>query len=159
MKKIKITYTFLIIVTVILCSFLFFEVINENNQSYNQQVKPAEENALYDSNGRKLLVLETPTKEEEISSPLIVKGEAVGNWFFEADFPVILTNWDGLIIAQGIARAQGDWMTENLVPFEAELEFQTPDYGDTGSLILKKDNPSDLPEFDNAYEITIRFKK
>src|SRR5690606_37433420 len=59
-----------------------------------------------------LLKLDTPIAGEVISSPLVVTGAAKGFWFFEASFPVILTNWDGLIIAEGVATAQGDWMTE-----------------------------------------------
>jgi hypothetical protein len=49
-------------------------------------------------------------------------------------------------------------MTEDFVPFTATIEFETPDYGDIGALILKKDNPSGLPEHDDAYEIPVRFK-
>ncbi|MFA7252503.1 MAG: Gmad2 immunoglobulin-like domain-containing protein [Candidatus Paceibacterota bacterium] len=99
----------------------------------------------------------TPTANTFIASPLIIKGEARGNWFFEASFPVFLTDWDGLIIAQGIAQAEGEWMTTEFVPFTATLNFAKPGYGSTGSLILKKDNPSGLPEHDDALEITVRF--
>jgi hypothetical protein len=104
------------------------------------------------------LRLFSPQPGDEITNPLLVIGEARGNWYFEASFPVILTDWDGLIIAEGIAQAQGDWMTTDFVPFSATLNFTKPGYGTTGSLILKKDNPSDLPEFDDAVEITIKFK-
>ncbi|MFA5991504.1 MAG: Gmad2 immunoglobulin-like domain-containing protein [Candidatus Doudnabacteria bacterium] len=94
---------------------------------------------------------------QEIFSPLIITGEA-RKWYFEGSFPVMLVNWDGLIIAQGTAQAEGDWMTENFVPFKATLIFTKPDYKDNGSLILKKDNPSGLPQFDEAVEIPIKFK-
>jgi len=98
-----------------------------------------------------------------ITSPLIIEGEARGTWYFEASFPVVLTNWDGLIIAQGIAQAQSDWMTEEYVPFEVTLTFEPPyrpgdpDFMQRGSLILQKDNPSGLPENDDAFEITVMF--
>jgi hypothetical protein len=93
-------------------------------------------------------------------------GEALGTWFFEGDFPVVLVNWDGLIIAEGYATVQGDdstgssqgWMTEDFVPFEAVIEFEKPSYGKNGTLILRKDNPSGLPEHDNAIEIPILFE-
>ena len=65
----------------------------------------------------------SPVVGQTINSPLSITGEARGTWFFEATFPVVLTNWDGLIIAEGYATAQGDWMTEEFVPFTAELEF------------------------------------
>ena len=80
-------------------------------------------------------------------------------WFFEASFPVVLTNWDGLIIAEGIATAQGEWMTTEFVPFEATLKFIVDKnaYSNRGFLILRKDNPSGLPEHDDALEIPIMF--
>ncbi|MFH1405067.1 MAG: Gmad2 immunoglobulin-like domain-containing protein [Patescibacteria group bacterium] len=107
-----------------------------------------------------MIKVSEPLPESEVTSPLIIKGEARGNWFFEGDFPVVLTNWDGLIIAQGIAQAQGEWMTEEFVQFEAILEFDLTNsvVSSRGSLILQKDNPSDLPEFDDAYEFTVFLK-
>ena len=72
---------------------------------------------------------------------------------------MILTNWDGLIIAEGYATAQGDWMTTDYVPFEATLEFTADtSVSNRGSLILKKDNPSGLPENDDALEYTVYLK-
>lgn len=104
----------------------------------------------------RLIRLDSPHPGDLITSPLMIRGEARGNWFFEASFPVILTNWDGLIIAQGTATAKGDWMTENFVPFEAVLKFDVQQsYSNRGSLILKKDNPSGLPANDDALEIPV----
>jgi len=95
---------------------------------------------------------------DSIASPLTITGEARGYWYFEASFPVVLVNWDGLIIAEAIATAQDEWMTEDFVPFEATIEFTKPSYGENGALILQKDNPSGLPEFDDALEISIKFE-
>lgn len=105
-----------------------------------------------------LIILDSPRPEQYIKSPLTISGQARGTWFFEATFPVVLTDWDGRIIAEGYATAKEDWMTEEFVPFEAQLEF----VADTtvsrrGSLILQKDNPSGLPENDDALEITVFF--
>ena len=99
-----------------------------------------------------LIRLDTPQPNETITSPLTVKGEARGYWFFEADFPVKLLNAKGEVIAIAIAQAKSDWMTEDFVPFEATLEFQSPG-SEKGTLVLEKDNPSDLPE--NADELII----
>ena len=106
-----------------------------------------------------LIRLDNPRPNQIIQSPLTIKGEARGYWFFEASFPVILTNWDGLIIAQGIATAKGEWMTTEFVPFEATLQFivDRNTYSNRGFLILRKDNPSGLPEHDDALEIPIAF--
>lgn len=108
-----------------------------------------------------LIHLSNPRPNQIITSPLTVTGEARGNWFFEASFPVVLANWDGLIIAQGIAQAKSEWMTTDFVPFEATLTFTVDKdvYSNKGALVLQKDNPSGLPEHDDALEIPIVFQK
>lgn len=106
-----------------------------------------------------LIRLTTPQPEGVITSPLTITGVARGYWYFEATFPIILTDWDGLIIAEGYATADSDWMTEEFVPFTATLEFEKPAYGDRGSLILQKSNASGLPEHDDALEITVFFNE
>lgn len=105
-----------------------------------------------------------------INSPLKVEGIARGYWFFEASFPVVLVDWDGKIISEGLATAvldqnnpESTWMTEDFVPFETTLNFSNPSFNDDfsrrGTLIFQKDNPSGLPENDNALEIPVLFEK
>ena len=109
------------------------------------------------------IVVENPLPNALVSSPLVVTGKARGNWFFEGSFPVVLTNWDGLIIAEGFATAEGEWMTESFVPFTATLSFENPfhttdqPFMSRSTLILKRDNPSGLPENDAALELPLRF--
>ncbi|MDP3962428.1 MAG: Gmad2 immunoglobulin-like domain-containing protein [bacterium] len=109
-----------------------------------------------------MIRLTSPRPGQTVSSPLIITGEARGNWFFEASFPVMITNWDGLIIGEGIATAEGEWMTTEFVPFKAVLNFNSTstatEYSKRGTLILKKDNPSGLPENDDALEIPVVIK-
>lgn len=106
--------------------------------------------------------IDAPRPNAMIASPLAISGEARGYWFFEASFPVVLTDWDGRIIAEGHATAGDDWMVEDFVPFTAELTFEKPedigDFSKRGTLILKRDNPSGLPENDAALEIPIVFE-
>lgn len=105
-----------------------------------------------------LIRLDYLAPEAQITSPLLVKGEARGTWYFEGSFPVILTDWDGKIIAQGVAQAKGDWMSTDYVPFEVTLDYSVDTtVSNRGSLILKKDNPSGLPENDDALEISVFF--
>src|SRR3989338_5821827 len=110
-----------------------------------------------------LIEITSPQPNEEITSPLVVRGQARGNWYFEATFPIVLVDWDGRIIAESFAQAQGEWMKEEYVPFEGKLVFNGPtDAGPQsllGTLILRKDNPSGLPEHDDAFEIPVRFDK
>lgn len=102
------------------------------------------------------------TAKQVISSPLELNGEVRGSWLFEASAPVVLTDWDGLIIAEGHISTKENWMTTDFVPFEGILEFEAPvdigDFSDRGYLIFQKDNPSDLRELDEALEIEIRFR-
>lgn len=107
-----------------------------------------------------LIKVSSPQAGSRIKSPLKLTGVARGYWFFEASFPIFVTDWNGLIIGEGFATAEGDWMTEEFVSFSAEITFTLPP--DTpyrrGTIIFKKDNPSDLPENDDALEIPIVFK-
>jgi len=106
-----------------------------------------------------LIHLNTPRPNQVITSPLVVTGGARGTWFFEASFPVVLVDWDGRIIAQGVAQAKSDWMTTDFVPFEATVTFTVDEnvYSRRGALILRKDNPSGLPEHNDALEVPIMF--
>jgi hypothetical protein len=108
----------------------------------------------------KYIKVAKPLPNQTISSPVIIEGEAVGNWFFEASFPIAVVDWDGKIIGEGHAEAIGDWMTTKFVPFTATVTFTVDDtaYSNRGTLILKKDNPSGLSEHDDALEIPVVLK-
>ncbi len=93
---------------------------------------------------------------DTISSPLIITGEA-RLWYFEASFPVKLLDRSGKTLVQTYASADGDWMTEEWVPFTAELVFTPGSAGTRGTLVLSKDNPSGLPENDDRVEIPVKF--
>ena len=92
-----------------------------------------------------LISVAEPIAGATIASPVTIKGRARGYWFFEASFPVELQDAAGNVLARGIAQADGDWMTEEFVPFMATLDFQNSEVKE-GKLILRKDNPSGLPE-------------
>ncbi len=83
----------------------------------------------------------------------IVSGEARGSWYFEASFPVEVLDKDGKQIGQGIAQAQGEWRTEEFVPFRAELNVG--DYSGSATIILKKDNPSGMEENDASLSVPV----
>ena len=103
-----------------------------------------------------LIRVQKPRPNETIQSPLEIKGEARGHWFFEASFPVKLLDSEGQVLATGIAQALSDWMTEDFVLFEVKIEFQKPKTK-KGLLILEKDNPSGLPENADELRIPVRF--
>ena len=116
---------------------------------------------LWQGSGRTDLIhisLPKPNSSVSSTSPLTVAGEARGNWYFEASFPVVVVDWDGKIIGQGTAQAQSDWMTDSYVPFKGTIKFEKPSYGTRGAVIFKNDNPSGDPKNAKAVEIPIVFK-
>lgn len=93
---------------------------------------------------------------DKIQNPVLVRGEARGYWFFEASFPVEVRDGSGNVLGRGIATAEGEWMTEEFVPFFATIEF-SPGGNTEGFLAFVKDNPSGLPEHDDELLIPVRF--
>ena len=103
------------------------------------------------------IIVTLPQANQAINSPLKIEGKAKGSWFFEAVFPVKLVDANGNNLAASQVQAIGDWMSEDFVPFEAELDFKkstTP----TGTLIFHSDNPSGLPENDKEFSVPVRFE-
>ena len=107
--------------------------------------------------GNDTISVMAPTINGEVSSPLKVTGQARGTWYFEASFPVSLLDANGKVLAQTPAHAQGEWMTQDFVPFTATLTFKKP-VTETGTLVLEKDNPSGLAEYAAEIQIPIRFQ-
>jgi hypothetical protein len=104
-----------------------------------------------------LIRVSLPLKNQIVKSPLTVTGEARGTWYFEATFPIKLLDSNGNVLVQSHGQAQGGWMTNEFVPFTAQLNFAAP-MTETGSLVLEKDNPSGLPEHDDSIIIPVRFE-
>lgn len=104
-----------------------------------------------------LLKVTYPSSGALVSSPLIIKGEARGYWFFEASFPVRLLDENGNELAVGIAQAKSNWMVEDYVPFEVKIEFNNPG-SDIGYLVFEKDNPSGLPENADSVSMPVFFQ-
>lgn len=111
----------------------------------------------YTSLKGEVVKVQTPRANEKISSPLTVSGEVKGNWSFEANLPVALTDANGQVIATGFVTLQGDWMTTDYVPFQGTLSFVKSSSAKQGYLVLKKDNPSGQADLDDAVKIPVRF--
>lgn len=132
-------------------------------ESYPSQCKTPDGETFTEDIGNELeksnlIRVSNPRPNQIIQSPLAIDGEARGFWFFEASFPVKILNERGEVVVQGLAQAQGDWMTENFVQFRAELVFPAPST-EKGNLVLEKDNPSGLPEHVDELRIPIRFSE
>ncbi len=109
-----------------------------------------------DTLGHPLISVTSPTQNQLISSPLTITGQARGQWYFEATFSAELVDANGNLLAELPVMAEGDWMTEDFVPFSAMITFSTPQTN-TGKLILRKANASGLPEHDDSVEIPVAF--
>lgn len=103
-----------------------------------------------------LIKISNLSSGQVIQSPLTIEGEARGSWFFEASFPVKLYNESGQLIGTAIAQASADWMTNNFVPFKAELNFNNST-STGGTLVLEKDNPSGLPANADELRLPVKF--
>lgn len=107
---------------------------------------------------RDLIQATYPRPGNKVTSPLVATGEARGNWFFEASFPVSVLSAEGEVVGQGYAEAQGEWMTTEFVPFKSiSIEFTPQPAGSAGTVVLHKDNPSGLPEHDDSLVIPVVF--
>lgn len=112
--------------------------------------------ALSEADVTDLIKVILPKPLSIITSPVTLTGEARGTWYFEASFPIEVWDASGAVIGEGYAEAQSDWMTTEYVPFKATVTFRKPTSA-TGVIILKKDNPSGLPEHDLSFEVPVRF--
>jgi len=132
-------------------------------ESYPRQCKTPDGKSFTEDIGNELeksdlIKIDNPRPNQIIESPLFVKGEARGNWYFEASFPAKLFDDNGFLLGITPAQALGNWMTEDFVPFNVILPFAVPSTS-KGRLILEKDNPSGLPEHADELRIPVYFKE
>ncbi len=118
------------------------------SKSYSVCLKPTTEGIL----------VESPKENEKIKSPLKISGQARGIWFFEAQFSAELYDANENLLGRTILTSKEDWMTENFVPFEGEMEFPVPET-ERGKLRFLSANPSGLAENQKIFEIPVQFEK
>jgi Immunoglobulin-like domain of bacterial spore germination len=103
------------------------------------------------------VVITAPVPQAVITSPLLVTGKARGGWFFEGTFPVTVETAAGTVVGAGLARATGNTMTSDFVPFTATLSWSASPSLAGGVLRVRRDNPSGLPKNDRYVAIPVRF--
>lgn len=122
--------------------------------------------SIYDPNGlteqvssqeSMTVVVMSPDLSKPLRSPVMLTGRVSGLFFSEGVFPVVLRDSQGREIARTLARADGEWMTEEDVPFTAVLQF-TSSSGLPARLVFEKDNSSGLPEndFSRSFDVTLQ---
>ncbi len=144
-RTVKLCIGILVVILIGGGTYFFFQ--KESSTTYDDALIKTDER----------ITLQSPKPYEVVTSPLTLQGEARGYWFFEASFPLQLIDASGKVLATTYAQANGEWMTENFVPFTATFEFLEPTT-ELGTLILKRDNPSGLPEHDASIQIPVRLK-
>lgn len=149
MKKI------IILVLVLLVGyFLFFN----NAKAPVGGLETPTESITYNNASADMIEVELPFPGAVTGKEFSVIGKARGNWFFEASFPIDLLDKDGNILVQTYASAQSEWMTTDFVSFKGEVKAPI-DYIGPATLVLKKDNPSDMHELDASisFPITVEY--
>ncbi len=97
-----------------------------------------------------------PLIGESVDCPLHVSGRARGPWFFEASFSAELVGENAEIIATSKVQAMDNWMTEEYVPFQFDLYYETD--LDSATLILRKSNTSGLVKNELFLEIPLNIE-
>src|SRR3989344_9586246 len=99
------------------------------------------------------VVVTSPKPDAVVGDTFVVSGQAPGTWYFEASFPIKIVDKDNNFIGQGIAQAQGEWMTTDQVTFTATVTVSG--YSGPAEIVLMRDNPSGMPENDDSVSVPI----
>lgn len=103
-----------------------------------------------------LIRVDMPLPNVLVQSPIVVKGQARGSWYFEGSFPVKIFDANGKQLGQVPAQAKSDWQTEDFVLFEASLIFDAPTT-ETGTVVFQNANPSGLVQNNRSVSVPVYF--
>ena len=98
-----------------------------------------------------------PVPGSHTGKEIILTGKARGSWYFEASFPVEILDTSGKTLSVGYAQAQGEWMTNEFVPYISTIKIPVT-YTGAVTVLLKKDNPSGMKENDASISFPIIVK-
>lgn len=134
----------------------------QKTSSLSQEKIEEEENSVSNVNASVAITTDDikvtkPLSNETISNTFILEGEARGQWFFEAVFPVKIVDEKGNELGHGQAEALGDWMKDDFVPFRAAINF-APGNLSQGSLVLLSNDPSGLGKLQEI-KMPVKFKR
>lgn len=100
------------------------------------------------------VVVTSPKANSTVGNTFVVSGAAPGPWYFEASFPIKIVDKENNFIGQGIAQAQGEWMTTDQVTFTATITLNGT-YSGPATVVLLRDNPSGMPENDDSVSVPV----
>lgn len=137
-----------LIVIVLVIAGIFLTKSGDNN-----------EEAVQNNNTEQGITIKNITANQEIGSPLVIKGAISGNdWeAFEAvaGSVELIDNNHG-VLASSPLNATTDWMATE-VEFESVLIFQS-DFSISGSLVFHNENPSGDPARDKTFTLPVKIK-
>jgi hypothetical protein len=122
-----------------------------DGRSYTEVIP---EKVTYTNASANLIVVDTPSPGAVTGKEFTLIGKARGYWYFEASFPLELLDKDGKVLVTTAVQADGDWMTEEFVPFKIQIKAPSSYIG-PATLVLHKDNASGLPEHDASISIPL----
>jgi spore germination protein GerM len=133
---------------------------DEQDQNDNKQNQDNTSKAPYVIESEKgvQITINSPKDKSNVNCNFDVEGEVAGTWYFEGDFPVKITNMQDKELATGIATAQGEWMTEEKVEFNARLNCDKCKQG-KAKLVFNKSNPSGKKTDSDSAVLEIQFNK
>ena len=123
-------------------------------QDTNPTTTPSVLKATYTNASTDTIVVTAPLPGAKVGHTFSVTGKARGGWYFEASFPLNVLASDDSLLKEMPVQADGNWMTADFVPFEGTVTLPATYHG-AATLVLKKDNPSGLPENEASISIPI----
>ena len=150
---------YIIILSVLVLALAIYSFYLPKKEVVEVIDEPITEKITYNNASTDNIQVELPFPGAVTGKEFIVIGKARGTWFFEASFPIDVLDKDGKILVQTYATAQGEWMTQDFVPFKSENIKIPATYIGPATLVLKKDNPSDMRELDASisFPFTIEY--
>jgi hypothetical protein len=167
-KSLKTAITILVILLIIILVWFFVKnnrqinnnviensniILNESTNIGNINDNNVEDEINYENDEG--LSLDNLQKNEIVKSPINIEGEAIGPWYFEANFSIKLIDREsGDLIAQSYVTALDDWMTEESVAFNGTLDYKINEET-KALLILESANPAGLEENQMTYTMPV----
>jgi hypothetical protein len=147
----------IIIVLVAIIAWLGFSKINKKEEVPAPIVEEKSEKITYNNTDVDHIVVDLPFPGAVTGKEFKVMGKARA-FYFEGSFPIDVLDSQGKILVQTYATAQGEWMVDAFVPFEANVKVPETYIG-PATLVLHKDNASGLPEHDASmsFPFTIEY--
>jgi len=90
----------------------------------------------------KIIVL-SPLPNDSISSPVFIRGEALGDWFEVSTIKLQILDKNGKVLGSGFVETTKYTGVDALVPFEGKADFSVPRFGSSGTIVIHKSNSSE----------------